>query len=288
MALSECLIVPGPYAVTGSWNMLSDPATTVTLDGGASTTHPAALMWDGNPGKPGRFLTDGTDRKVNIDFGSARKVTLLTIHYHNLTTGITAIELRASSDATFATDNNLIAKILPLYKRPAMYAYNTGGLTKRYWRVVFIGTNGSPIWIGEMTLSQPTALTTRPLIPIEAEHIENHVEYESGSGRGVAHEKTAWEKRHVMLSFEDLLSCREEALDLFWTARGRLHPLVCVPLAPSTYSTDGSGNQVFGDCEKVALFGKFEPGRLIEGTTYPTMAEWSLGIQEDPSTEPLA
>lgn len=278
-----CLVGRGTYTV---WNLLADPATTTTPDN-ESTTHSKALLVDGNAGKPFRFLSDGTDRKITFDLGSARKADLLTIHGHNLTTGITAIELRYSTD-NFAADNNLAAKIVPLYKRSSMYVYVPGGFTKRYWRVVFIGTNGSAIWIGEMSLSSPLALAAKPLPGVRVEHKETHARHTTATGRREVFEKTAWEVRYVAATFKGTLAARDEAVEeVYRASRGDLRPLLFIPRAPSTLITSG-GFQVFDANEKVVVLGHLDPPELIEDIFATALARWTIEVQEDPFTEPLA
>lgn len=278
-----CLYGRGIYS---GWNLLADPAVVITPDN-ESTTHPKALLVDGNPGKPFRFLSDGTDRKITFDLGSAKKGELLTIHYHNLTAGITAIELRYSTD-NFAADNNLAAKIVPLYDRSSMYIWVPGGFSKRYWRVVFVGTNGSAIWIGEITLSSPLQSMAKPLGKVRVEHQEKHARHTAATGRKEVFEKLAWEVRYVASSFLGTLAARDEVVEkVYRGSRGDLRPMLYVPRAPSTLVTAG-GFQVFDGNEKVAVFGHLDPPELIEEQDKPGLVRWTVGVLEDPSTEPLA
>jgi hypothetical protein len=283
----QCLVGVGVYT---AWNLLADPATTITPDN-ESTTHPKALLVDGNAGKPFRFLSDGTDRKVTFNLGSAKTAALMTLHGHNLGPGITSIELRHSTD-NFSANDVLYARIAPLYKRAAMYAYVPGGISRQYWRVVFKGTNGSAIWIGEMTLSNPRVLLARPQQGgVRVEHHETHARHLTATGRKEVFEKTAWAVRYVAATFLGTLAARDEVVDEVYRAnRGDLRPLLFIPRAPATVTLDGGGGQVFAATENVVVFGHLEPPDLIEDLPQgmPALARWTIGVQEDPFTDPLA
>lgn len=279
------VFVTGPY--TG-WNLLAHPSTVLTPEVvGASTTHPIGLLADGNPGKPYRYSADGTDVRIKANLGSAKAFDLLTIHGHNLATSVTFIELWHHTADVFGSAT-LGAKIVPLYKRASMYIWIPAGVTRQYVWIVFKGNNGSvPIWLGEAALVNSTQIGVAPLHPVRVEHRESHARYSTLAGRRIAYEKTAWATRYVAASFKGSIAQLEQVVDHYRAARGDLHPVLFLPRVPTSLVTGGSGEQLFGEHEKLALFGKLE-GDLIEDRSHPAMAAWTIAVQEDPFTEPMA
>lgn len=100
------------------------------------------------PSEPFKFNVAAADDTITIDFGSAKQVTFASFHGHNIDSGVTAIQLRYSTD-NFAADDNLGATFTK--RTPSFYDFVINQ-TKRYWRIKFVGTNATPIEIGILTL----------------------------------------------------------------------------------------------------------------------------------------
>lgn len=285
--MGDCLLAAA--TTYGGWNLLADPATTVTIEtGGALASHPAAYLTDGNQGRAMRWATNGANRSFKADLGSARKFTLLGIHGHNLDSGITAIEWYTSTTGAFAGEELLAAKMVPWYTRAAMYLYlGSAGLTKRYIRVVLVGTNATAPWLGEACLVSVAGLAAKAQHPLHVEHREAHVRHVTAVGHREVYEKTAWSTRYVQAGFKGTLAAREAVLDLYRAARGDLRPVLFLPRAPAALSSDVSGFAIYTLGEKLIIFGHLDPAELVEEWTDTGIAVWSIGIQEDPFTAPL-
>lgn len=273
-----------------TWNLLAHAATTLSMETGtANANFPLSFLKDGNQAKPFRAAADVTDLAIKANLGSAKLGELLTIHGHNLTTGITFIELRYAAADNYA-GSALLAKIVPLYKRSSMYIWVPGGISRQWFWVVFKGTNGgSPIWIGEASLSSPLRLTAKVRHPMRVEHQELHVRHGTPAGRKSVFERTAWASRYVAAGFMGTLAARDQVVDDVYRAnRGDLRPVVFIPRAPSALVTGGSGEQTFQATENVVVFGHFDPPELVQDEFAPALSKWTIGVQEDGFNEPMA
>ena len=272
-----------------TWNLLAHAATTLGMETGvASSTHPLSFLKDGNSAKPFRAAADVTDLAIRADLGSSKNVQLLTIHGHTLASSITYIELRWGSSSNFGL-STLLAKAVPFYHKSSMYIWVPAGQSARWWWIVFKGTNGgTPIILGEATLSVPKQLVTKAQ-SLRVDHHENHVRHELPSGRKEVFERFSWEVRYVLSAFKGSLAGRDDvAENVYRESRGDLRPILFLPRAPSSLLTGGGGDQTFADTEKVVVLGHLDPPELIEDLSWPKLAAWSIGVQEDGFTEPLA
>lgn len=271
-----------------TWNLLAHPSTVLAAEvAAASSTHPLSFLADGNQAKPFRFATDAADVRIKANMGSAKTARLLSLHGHNLV-GVTFIELWTHTADVFGSAT-LAAKIVPLYKRASMYIYVPAGVSRQYWWVVFKGTNGSPIWIGDMTLSNPLVVSAKVLHPMVTEYREAHVRHVTPAGRREVFERTAWGSRYVLARFKGTLGARDQVVDsVFRASRADLNPMLFIPRAPETLTTGGSGEQVFALTEQIAILGHLEPPELVVDDFAPALARWTVGVQEDSFTEPLA
>ena len=120
------------------------------------SNYPVENVGDGITMKPFKFASAGTDDQVTIDLGSSQAATFVSVHGHNLDSGVTAVQLRKSTDNFSANDELVVALTV---SSPTFFA-TFASTSSRYWRVVFVGTNGSPISIGELGLGLHTTLAT--------------------------------------------------------------------------------------------------------------------------------
>jgi hypothetical protein len=142
-------------------NLLSSATVTTTS---ADSLFPKTNLYDGYPSRSFRFAAIAVDDNITIDLGAAATVDFGSLHGHNIDSGITAIELRSSSD-NFASVDTLRATMTK--RNPAFYSQLAASVSRRYWRFKFVGTNGVPIEIGEAVLGLAGTLTRNPMMPQE-------------------------------------------------------------------------------------------------------------------------
>ncbi len=109
--------------------------------------------------KPFRFNAAGTNDSITVDLGSAQSVGFSSIHYHNVDSGVTALQLRRSTD-NFASSNILVGTFT--VAEPSMYL-NFASVSTGYWGLSFVGTNANPIIVGKWVLGVESSLTEEQL-----------------------------------------------------------------------------------------------------------------------------
>lgn len=127
---------------------------TITLTS-QDADYPSSSLVDGRPSRTSRFAAAAADDNITIDLLTAKNVDVCSIHLHNIDSGVTAIQLRSSTD-NFAASDTLEATFTK--RDPAFYVRLPTPVNRRYWRVKFVGTNSVPIEIGELVLGLSAAL----------------------------------------------------------------------------------------------------------------------------------
>lgn len=122
----------------------------------ADSNFPLTNLGTGFPFKVFRFNSAGTDDTITIDLGSSQSATFASIHGHNVDSGITALQLRKSTDNFSA--NDVLVDTFTVVDTAMYVSFNS--TSSRYWRLKFTGTNTDPIWIGEWVLGVSSSLTT--------------------------------------------------------------------------------------------------------------------------------
>jgi len=166
-----------PFFLAGSGFNLLSSATLITPTS-ENTLFPKANLSDGDPGKPFRFNADAANVRITVDHGSAKNVNICAVFGHNLAAGITAVEFRSSTD-NFAASDTLEATLtftkvtLPdgttKAVQPAFYAKPSATVSRRYSQIRFVGTNGTPIEIGELVFGLTQAFGRGPNLPYSYE-----------------------------------------------------------------------------------------------------------------------
>ena len=145
---------------------------TITVNTGTEDTdYPKANLVDGYVWQPAKLTTKTGSWVVN--FGSAQRVDVASIAYHNLDGGL-AVKLQANAsdswgsptiDATFtipgATADGKTS--MPWLDVTGVTGYATGGF--QYWRLLVSGTNTSNVSVGELGLWTPKRTVGRGVRP---------------------------------------------------------------------------------------------------------------------------
>ncbi len=140
------------YLAGLSSNLLTDSA--VVFSGDADDSNfPHENVATGKPWEMMRFAAAGTDDYIHANLGSSKSADFCSIHFHNLDAGIT-VELRRGS-----TGGTLVATMAKA--NPSFFA-SFNSVSDQHWRLKFVGTNSSAIYIGEWVLGAKSWLARSP------------------------------------------------------------------------------------------------------------------------------
>lgn len=242
-------------------NLLTDSA--VVFSGDADDANfPHENIATGKPWEMMRFAAAGTDDYIAADFGSNKSPDFCSIHFHNIDSGITAIELRRG-----ITGATLVATLTKA--SPSFFA-SFSAVADRYWRLKFVGTNSSAIYIGEWVLGVKSTLAKNQRWNWSMGWRMPQRRITTPSGIVLAHNLSEQRLRTVRLPFGPLTDAQlNEHLDdmLDGCAWGE-EPLVIVP--------DSNRNWV--------IHGRPDAGLLSNLVASGTSGLWHHGIEivEDP------
>ncbi len=166
----------------------------------------------------GRFNTAGTDDFIHVDLGSAKTADFCSIHFHNLDAGIT-VELYR--DPTGSVLISTLTKDTPAF-------YSTfSPVGSAQWRLKFVGTNSSPIYIGKWVLGESSSLTLEQKYGWEVEYV---MEQQRVAGNLPPKNMTSVAKRDLALSFDFTTTAqRDEVLEMHRDSAWGAEPIVVVP-----------------------------------------------------------
>ena len=183
----------------------------------------------GWPAKPFKFNAAAADDQITVDFGSAKSVSICGVHGHNIDSGVTAIQLRKSSD-NFSGSDVLVATMTKAF--PTFFV-TFGSTSFRYWRLKFVGTNAAPIEVGEWVLGAKSTLTNAQLIVnpwAYNEIMPQNRQVGTNVPQAFANNLTTARQRSIEISFlAKSYAERDELRDLFTDTKFGEEPLVCVP-----------------------------------------------------------
>jgi len=160
-----------------AFDYIADPAVNLVRTSGnvfssssEDTNYPHENIAAGWPAKPFKFNAAAADDQITVDFTSAKAVTFCSVHGHNIDSGISAIQLRKSSD-NFSASDDLVATMT---KATPTFFTSFASTSFRYWRLKFVGTNTAspaPIAIGEWVLGVKATLSDPKLVSYSYEDI---------------------------------------------------------------------------------------------------------------------
>jgi hypothetical protein len=132
-------------------------ATSATLSASSvDASYPAANAGVGWPAQSFRFNAAAANDTLVADFASAKQPTLVSVHGHNLDSGVTSIQVQSDDNSGFTSPVTEATITSPA--SPTFYTTITSPTSHRYWRLRFVGTNGSPIEIGEVVFGVHSTL----------------------------------------------------------------------------------------------------------------------------------
>lgn len=213
------------FLASSGFNLLDGATITPTNE---DALFPKANLYANRPSRPFKFSAAGADDRVTIDLLSAKSVDVVSIHGHNLDSGITDVHLRSSTD-NFAASNDLEATIT--VATPTFYGLLSSPVSRRYWRVRFSGTNGNPISVGELVLGDSTQFTVDKRLPYEIRYRRRQIRNQTRAGELHVFNISDFEERVYQLSFKPGTDAAMEQVrdSIYQATGGGATPLVYVP-----------------------------------------------------------
>jgi hypothetical protein len=178
-------------------NLLAS-ASSITPSGAAHSLFGTANLYDEIPGQPFKFNAAASGDQITIDHGSAKSTDFCSIHGHNIDTGVTAIQLRSSTD-NFSASDDLEATMTKA--TPSFFARLSSPVSRRYWRLKFVGTNGNPISLGEVWLGLSASLTRIQKWDYDVSVIQPQIRQTTPSGQTYATKRTGQRQRALKMEF---------------------------------------------------------------------------------------
>ncbi|NIO41042.1 MAG: hypothetical protein GTO41_13240, partial [Burkholderiales bacterium] len=220
--------MPDTYYLAGSgFNLIDGSTVAVTSE---NSLFPKANLYDNRPSRPFKFNAAAADDYITFDLGAAKNVDFCSIHYHNIDTGVTAIRLYSKTSAfASATDGTLEATFTKA--TPTFYTHLTSPVNRRYWKVSFIGTNGSPIELGEIVLGEASVFTNNQRPQWETQYRRRQIRNTTRAGEVHVYNITDQEERIVQLTYRPDSSAAFEEVrdDIYQGTNGGATPFVIVP-----------------------------------------------------------
>lgn len=191
------------------------------------TNYPHENIATGWPAQPFKFNAAAADDQITVDFGSEKSVDVCGVHGHNIDSGVTAIQLRKSSD-NFSASDVLVATMT---KASPTFFTTFASTSFRYWRLKLVGTNASAIELGEWVLGAKSTLTNAQLI--EWSYDEIMPQNRQGSGavpQAIVANLATLRQRKLELSFlATSYSERDEIRAMLVDSAFGEQPLICIP-----------------------------------------------------------
>ena len=208
--------------VTASANVFSSSSE--------DTNYPHENIGAGWPAKPFKFNAAAANDQITVDLGSEMSIDICGIHGHNIDAGVSAIQLRRSTD-NFAGNDELV---VAMTKASPIFFATFASVSFRYYRLKFVGTNtGGPIEIGEWALGAKSTLTNAQLI-VNPWAYDEIMPQSRQVGTNVpqvfANNLTTARQRKIEVAFlAKSYAERDELRDLFTDTKFGEEPLICVP-----------------------------------------------------------
>jgi hypothetical protein len=155
----------------------------------------------------------------------------VVISGHNIEAGMT-LSLRSSTDAFVGSNDEEVALSM---RRPAFYGYDSGGVSRRWARLAFTGTQSDiagAAYAGEIVLTYlETAPDIGPADGYSMRRIPDNVQNSAPGGRIIASRTNDERRRAFQFSFPDTQTAELATLEdeLHGRAHGALFPVVIVP-----------------------------------------------------------
>jgi len=217
--------------LAGLANNLATLAATTITPSSEDTNFDADNVGVGWPAKPFKFNAAGADDTLDFNWGSAKTPTMLSIHGHNIDSGITSITVLSDDNASFTSPVTEATITFANLASPTHYVLMPSYTSHQYMRIKFNGTNGNPISIGEVGAGakQQLGATVIGWAPINT--MPQNRQPEGPTAQALATNLSDHPQRSgtVRLLCKSLADYREVQTELrVGTAFGE-EPLICIP-----------------------------------------------------------
>jgi hypothetical protein len=232
------------YLAGTSANYLTS-ASSITPSGAAHALFGTDNLHDGLPGVPFKFNVAASNDRITYDLGSAKSVDFCSIHGHNIDTGISAIQLRSSTD-NFSGSDTLEATMTKA--TPTFYTRLSSPVSRRYWRTSFLGTNGNPISLGEVWLGLSASLTKIQRWEYRIEVVRPQIRQSTPSGQIFATNRTGDRQRKATMEFFGSSESHKDEIeeDLLEASGWGNEPLIIVPDSGDDIVIHGRSGDTWG------------------------------------------
>ena len=195
------------------------------------TNYDADNVGVGWPAKPFRFNAAAADDTLDFDFASAKQPTLVSLHGHNIDSGITSVTVLSDDNSSFTSPVTEDTIAFADISSPTVYTTIAAPTSHRYWRFKFNGTNGAAIEIGEAVMGVKSSLTRAQLIDWKI-GIKRPQSRQTGAGvpQVFASNLSDFHQRTLSLSFVATDYDERDEIDALFTATAfGEQPFICVP-----------------------------------------------------------
>ncbi len=151
------------------------------------------------------------------------------VYGHNLDPALT-VELRSSTD-NFSASN--VLEVTGAILQPGFYMLDAGGISNRYGRVLFTGTNQSTGWISEVIPCWLETATDAPDVGLEVRYQEPQIRNTMAYGEAYVYPLAPRPRRVVQMRFNQLATTGaiETRQEMVLRGRGGAYPIVMIPVA---------------------------------------------------------
>jgi len=137
---------------------LSTTTITASSEDANFDTDNVGIGW---PAKPFKFSVAAADDTLDFDFGSAKVPTILSVHGHNIDSGITSISVLSDDNSSFTSPVTEATILFADLTSPTHFELMPSYTSHQYLRLKFNGTNGNPIEIGEIGIGVKKTLLAK-------------------------------------------------------------------------------------------------------------------------------
>jgi hypothetical protein len=246
--------------------LTSNEVTSASATGGDTedTLFPASNLGSGDPAEMFRFNAAGTDDFRYVDLGTSTSCNFASVHFHNIDSGVTAVQIQSDDNSGFSSPNTRATMTV---RKPAFYA-TWGAASERYWRIRFVGTNATPIYIGEWWLGTSVAFTRNQKWKWKVAHqmLQQRTGGFPNRIRATNFGDPTFPTRRLSMNFLPIsASDRDEGLTLLNSSTWGSGPIAIVP----------------DDSDSIVIHGRVDNNwswTVDEGGLFP----YSMAINEDP------
>ena len=187
----------------------------------ADANFPLTHLGSGDPFEMFRFNAAAADDYLHVLFGASKSPSFCSIHFHNIDSGVTVELRRGVAGGTLVAT---MTKSAPTFFKTFTPAGDTD------WRLKFVGTNSTPIHIGEWVLGVHSTLARGKRWGWKTNYKMPQRKYLDASGQLYAMNLAPYAPRTLQTRFLAVDTTeRDEMLTLLDDVKWGAEPLVIVP-----------------------------------------------------------